>query len=110
MACPAATWPRMIAEITNPAPTATMPIGAPRPGVRFPRNRIRKNAAAGSDGISQANGIMAPAPWTPARRSPLQQVHFVDVDRFAVPVDEDDDGQADPHFRCSDSDHEQGED
>ena len=53
-ACPLMTWPRITSATTNDAPTAAIPIGAPWPGVRLPKNRIRKNARNGKAGMSQA--------------------------------------------------------
>src|SRR5919201_3953182 len=84
-------WKSTPMAMTKLAPTARIPMGAPPPGVRVPKKTIRKNAIAGRAGISQAWWI------TPA--SPFQEVDLVDVDRLAVAIDEDDDGQTDADFR-----------
>ena len=46
---------KMPSEMTSPAPTATIPTSAPLPGILLPKKTIRKKAASGRDGISQAN-------------------------------------------------------
>src|SRR4029453_379265 len=92
----------MISDIRKLAPTAAIPTGAAWPGSRLPNSRITKKASAGRDGISHANRITA--------RSPLHQVHIVDVDGLAVAIDQDHDGQPDTDLRCGHGDHEQGKD
>src|SRR5207245_4046179 len=90
---------------------AAIPMSAPLPGARLPKNRISGKATAGSDGISQARRITGP-PESPgcAEHSPFEQAHLVDVDRLAVAVDQDHDGQADADLRGGDRNDEQGED
>ena len=51
---------------------------------------------------------MTQVAWITA--SPFQQADLVHVDGLAVPVDEDDDGQADAHLGRGHGDDEQGED
>src|SRR5207245_4989512 len=90
---------------------AAIPMSAPLPGARLPKNRVGGKATAGSDGTSQASRITGP-PESPgcAEHSPFEQAHLVDVDRLAVAVDEDHDVQADADLRGGDRDDEQGED
>src|SRR5437762_3063577 len=92
-----AYWISIATDRTSAIAMAAIPISAPFPGVRLPKNRITKKATATSEGTTHAYWITrAPRPGGPRRSSPFQQAHLVDVDRLAVPVDEDDDGQADP--------------
>src|SRR5436190_23843242 len=103
-ALPATKCPRMMSDRRKLAPTAAIPISAPFPGIRLPKNRIRKNETAGNAGISHADlSIRSP------RRSPFQEVDLVHVNRLAVPVDQDHYRQADPDLRRGHRDDEQGE-
>src|SRR6266516_2099688 len=95
-------WAITSSDMRKLAATAPIPISAPLPGRRLPKNTMRKKATAGSDGISHEKRITG--------ASPFQEVDLVDVDRFAVPVDEDHDGQANPDLGGGNGDHEQGED
>ncbi len=57
--CPASStrcthWRAVPTDRTKEAPTAAMASSAPLKGRRLPKNRMRKNAAAGIIGISQA--------------------------------------------------------
>src|SRR5437868_13758106 len=91
----------------NDKPTPAMPMSAPLPGIRFPKNRMRKKQAPGMAGISQAlrrKNIV----WVPA--SALHQVGFVERDRSPVAEDEHHDRQAHADLGRSDGDDEQGED
>jgi len=55
---PFATWTRTSTEMTKDAAVARIPMGAPFPGVRLPKNTITKNAISGSDGMSHAHAMM----------------------------------------------------
>src|SRR4051812_48749727 len=82
-----------------------MPMAAPFPGNRFPKNRIRKKHAPGMAGINQA--------LSRKNMRPGLTLHLVDLvqgDAGPVAVDQHDDGEADADFGGGDSDDEQGED
>src|SRR5207244_6846704 len=98
---PPMKWPQTKIESTKLRSPAVMPISEPRRGIRLPKNTMRKKDTAGNDGISQANLTTS--------TSPLQQVDLIDIDGLSVPVDQDDDRQADPDLCRRDGDHEQRE-
>src|SRR4051794_24164880 len=88
-------------DSTNVEPRAMRPIGAPLPGVRFPKNRISTNDSAGIAGNSQAEFSTA--------RSALHLVDFVEIRAVRVAVDQQHDRKADADLGGGDGDHEQGE-
>src|SRR6266702_3779403 len=67
---PAMKWEATISDSTKEAPTATIPIGAPPPGERFPKNTIRKNEISGSATMIQLKRITRlPQPQRKAERN-----------------------------------------
>src|SRR3954468_23398548 len=89
-------------ESTQEMATAPMPRKSPWRGRRFPNSRISANDRAGRAKMIQTCVSMV--------RSTLQQIDFGDVDRSAVAVDEQDDGETDTDLGGGYGDHEQGED
>src|ERR1700704_2713102 len=79
-----------------------MPISEPFRGKRLPKARIAKNDAAMIAGMSHTQCRIIAA-------SPPHRVDFVEVDRRAIAVEEQDDGEADADFRGGDGDDEQRE-
>src|SRR6266511_35291 len=94
-------WTPAMHASTNDVPTAAMPISAPFFGMRLPKKRIKKNEAAGSEGMIQAASSIV--------RSALQLVDFVEARAAQVPIDQQDDGKADADLGGRDGDHEQRE-
>src|SRR5436190_13850155 len=86
---------------TKDAPTARIPISAPRRRIRFPKKRISRNETAGIAGMIQA--------LESTDASALQVVDFVEIGRPLVAVDEELDRQADPDLGRRDGDDEQRE-
>src|SRR5581483_7373945 len=95
--------PAARSAMTKHAPTATMPISDPFFGRRLPKNRMATNDIAMMNGISHTQ-------WRIIAASPAHRVDFVEVDRRSVPVEHEDDGEADTDLSGCDGDDEQGED
>src|SRR5215468_2296231 len=100
---------------------ATIIVQATTPAVlrekyRMPSRPLIAAPIPGNSGISQMYFISAlpscpsclPRPSCPSL--PSHQVHFVDVDAFLVPVEREDDAQADGGFCRSNGDHENRKD
>src|SRR2546423_9590935 len=103
--------PHTRSDITKLTARAAIPISAPFPGIRLPRNTMRKDDSAGIEGMSQAyritGGLPGPGRGSAGRGSPFQQVDLVDVDGLPVTVDQDHDGQTDAHLGRGHGDDEQ---
>ena len=104
-------------DITKPAPIARDPVDRPlagRPLAEEQRERRRDERQQRRSATRAATNQPAPlaAAWNPPLRAalPLEQVHFVDVDRGPVAEEQDDDREPDPDLGRRDGDHEQRED
>src|SRR5919197_5034985 len=89
-------------DSTRHVPTATSPISDPPNFSRLPKNRISQNETNVMAGMTQICSSTV--------GSALHQVDLVEVDRGAVAVDEQDDGETHADFSGGDRDREQGED
>src|SRR4051794_6006121 len=92
-----------MSDSTKQHSSAATPRSAPCRGSFLPKKRISQNETTGMTGMSQALRSMEVA-------SAPQLVDLVEVDRVQVPVDEQDDGQADADLGGRDGDDEQRED
>src|SRR3712207_3289691 len=104
-------------DSTKRTPTAMMPDSDPPFGSFLPKSRITTYERAGISGISQESSEKpASLAWVPVSAaaariiSALHEVDLVEVDGDPVPVDEQDDRQADADLGGGDGDDEEGED
>src|SRR5579871_937902 len=109
--------PSSCQKATSAIPSAiAIVVHATTPAVRRENERMptRPLIAApmpGSRGISGIKRILVSEGAADAAAPPSRphQIHFVDVDRLFVPVERENDPEADGRFRRRDRDHEDGE-
>src|SRR3954451_22573419 len=96
-------WMRATTDRSQESPTAPIPTQSPWRGNRFPKRRMTQNETNGRAKMIQMLDSIGAA-------LPLHEVDLGEVDRVAVAVDEQHDGQAHAHLGGGDGDHEEGED